>query len=380
MIHNGIDRPEVWKPLLGNKRVGLLTAASGFTADLVRNVDSMLANGIQLTALYGPEHGIRGGGGAGDNVDTSIDIKTGLTVFSLYRKDSKRFTQAMLDGVDVVVYDIVDVGVRFYTYITTLLYALEDCARFGKTLVVLDRVNPLGGIAVEGGALAQDCHSFIGDYDMPIRYGLTAGEFATMANAEMKFGCDLEVVEVSGWQRDMMFHQTGLPWVPPSPALQHYENAVLYPGTCLLEGTNLSEGRGTADPFAIVGAPYIDGEVLAFQMNAKALPGVRFVPVVFTPSASKHQNVECQGVKLLLDDPAQYQSVQAGLALMDTVAALYPEQFAFTPPHADFSLPSIDLLSGSHKLREGQSAAAYMAEADQYCQSFQKRSCQYYRY
>ena len=380
MIINGIDRPEVWTKLLKGKRVGLLTAASGFDAGLCRTVDRMLMEGVHLTALFGPEHGIRGAAFAGDDVDTTIDPRTGLTVYSLYRKDSKRFTENMVKDVDVIVYDIADVGVRFYTYITTLLYTVEDCVRFNKPLVVLDRINPLGGIALEGGALLPDCHSFIGDYDMPIRYGLTVGEFAIMANAEQRFRCDLTVVEVQGWRRNQLHCDTGLPWIPPSPALQHFENALLYPGTCLLEGANVSEGRGTADPFALIGSPYIDGECLSEAMNDQRLRGVRFLPTAFTPTDRKYQGILCSGVKILLKDAHACEPVTVGLTLLDTIRALWPDDFAFLPPSTEFSLPAIDLLSGSHQLREGQSGQEYLTEAQAACKTFAKRSRPYQLY
>lgn len=380
MIINGIDRPEVWTKLLKGKRVGLLTAASGFDAGLCRTVDRMLMEGVHLTALFGPEHGIRGAAFAGDDVDTTIDPRTGLTVYSLYRKDSKRFTENMVKDVDVIVYDIADVGVRFYTYITTLLYTVEDCARFNKPLVVLDRINPLGGITLEGGALQPDCHSFIGDYDIPIRYGLTAGEFAMMANAEQRFGCDLTVVEVQGWRRNQLHCDTGLPWIPPSPALQHFENALLYPGTCLLEGANVSEGRGTADPFALIGSPYIDGECLSEAMNDQRLRGVRFLPTAFTPTDRKYQGILCSGVKILLKDAHACEPVTVGLTLLDTIRALWPDSFAFLPPGTEFSLPAIDLLSGGHQLRKGQSGQEYLTEAQTACETFAKRSRPYQLY
>lgn len=380
LIDNGIDRPKIWTKLLRGKRVGLLTAASGFDAGLHRSVDRLVTEGIRLTALFGPEHGIRGAAYAGDDVDTTVDSRTGLTVYSLYRKDSKRFAENMVRDVDVIVYDIADVGVRFYTYITTLLYTVEDCARFHKPLVVLDRINPLGGIALEGGSLQLDCHSFMGDYDMPVRYGLTAGEFATMVNTEQHFGCDLTVVEVKGWNRNQLHCDTGLPWIPPSPALQHFENALLYPGTCLLEGVNVSEGRGTADPFALIGAPYIDGERLSEAMNDQHLHGVRFLSASFTPTERKYQGVPCSGIKVLLEKPHSCESVTLCLMLLHTIQMLWPEDFCFLPPGTEFVLPSIDLLSGSHKLREGQNVQEYLAEAQTTCEAFVKRSHPYLIY
>ncbi|MCE5343545.1 MAG: DUF1343 domain-containing protein [Eubacteriales bacterium] len=380
MVRNGIDRCTVWSALLKGKRVGLLTTGSGFDAELRSTVDVLRKEGIKLTALYAPEHGIHGASSAGDTVDTTIDHRTGLTVYSLYRKDSKRFTENMFTDVDLVVYDIADVGARFFTYLTTLLYTLEDCAAFGIPLVVLDRVNPLGGMRIEGAMLADDCVSFVGGYPMPIRYGLTAGEYAQMVNSEQKIGCDLTIVEVAGWRRNMLFPETGLPWIPPSPSLQHFENALLYPGTCLLEGTNLSEGRGTSDPFLILGAPYIDADVLAEAMNDCTLSGVRFLPAGLTPTASKYQQNPCYGVKIIIDDPYQCEPVHIGITLLDKVRECWPQDFAFLPPSTAGQLPIIDLLSGNHTLREGYRGEQYWFTAQKDCEAFACRRKPYLLY
>jgi len=378
LILNGIDRPERWLGLLSGQRVGLLTSAAGLNAQLQRNLDALMSAGVRVTTLFGPEHGIRGDAAAGNDVAAGTDPRTNLPVFSLYRKESKRFTENMLRDVDVVVYDMADVGARFYTYITTLLYTVEDCGRTHVPLVVLDRVNPLGGAVIEGCALAADCHSFIGDYDLPIRYGLTAGEFAMMVNAERRCGCDLTVVPVAGWRRHQLHCDTGLPWIPPSPALQHFENALLYPGTCLLEGVNVSEGRGTADPFLLIGAPYIDGERLAEHMNSLSLPGVAFIPAHFTPAERKYAGVACSGVKILLTDAHACFSVTVGVRLLDAIRSLWPSDFAFLPPGQEFDRPALDLLSGNDRLRRGQSAHEWLGEAQADCAAFAKRCLPYH--
>lgn len=380
MVQNGIDRPEVWKKLLRGKRVGLVTAASGYDATLRRSVDCMLAEGVRITALFAPEHGLRGAAAAGEDVAAASDPRTGLPVYSLYRKESRRFSENMFHDVDVMVYDIGDVGARFFTYLSTLLNTVEDCARFHTPLVVLDRINPLGGCVAEGASLRLDCRSFVGAYPLPIRYALTPGEFALMANVQERFGCELTVVEAVGWRRGWLHPQTGLPWVPPSPALQHFENALLYPGTCLAEGTNLSEGRGTAAPFLLLGAPYADADTLAHRLTSLALPGVGFLPAAFTPSAGKHAGVACEGVRIILTDAHVCRPVTVGLALLDAVRELWPGAFAFLPPGGESNLPMIDLLSGNHRLREGQTGAGYLAGAATDCEAFLARSKPYRLY
>ena len=380
MVHNGIDRPDVWRKLLRGKRVGLVTAASGYDASLRRSVDCLLAEGMRVTALFAPEHGLRGAADAGEDVGSAVDPRTGLPVYSLYRKESRRFTENMFRDVDVITYDIADVGARFYTYLSTLLTTVEDCARFHRPLVVLDRVNPLGGSVTEGAALQPDCRSFVGAYDVPIRYAMTPGEFALLVNHEERCGCDLTVVEATGWRRNWLHPQTGLPWVPPSPALQHFESALLYPGTCLAEGANLSEGRGTAAPFALIGAPYVNADTLSDRLNAQTLPGVRFLSAAFTPSTSKHAGVPCEGVRILLTDAHACRPVTVGLAVLDAVRGLWPESFAFLPPAGESGLPMIDLLSGSHRLREGQTAAGYLADAAADCETFLTRSTPFQLY
>ena len=223
--------------------------------------------------MFGPEHGVRGNIGAGELVDQYTDPVTGLPVYSLYGKAGRHFTQEMLECFDLLIYDIQDVGVRFFTYLSTLRNALADCAAAGKTLLVLDRPNPLGGEIVEGGMVQEGYYSFVGCCRFPYRYGLTAGEAAVMLNEEEKLGCDLQVAKCTGWKRTMQYPEWNKIWIAPSPALMNFESVLCYPGTCLLEGTNISEGRGTAAPFRVVGAEFIDAEELAEVLNRAGLPG-----------------------------------------------------------------------------------------------------------
>ena len=235
MVLNGLDHLADAAPWLKGRRLGLITSTSGVTRMLTSGIDAIHAQ-FPLTALFGPEHGVRGDHDAGATVETYTDPATRLPVYSLYRKDSQHMTPEMLDLVDTVIYDIQDIGARFYTYISTLLYVMRDCAAAGKELVVLDRINPLGG-KVEGGLLQP---GFVGAYPLTTRYGLTPGEFARLANEEQHIGCQLHVLPVLGWKREMLFPETGLYWMMPSPAIPNFETALLYPGTCLTEATNIS--------------------------------------------------------------------------------------------------------------------------------------------
>ncbi|MGG1880497.1 DUF1343 domain-containing protein [Paenibacillus cisolokensis] len=360
MVRNGVDSLLNYRHLLEGKRVGLITTPTGLTADF-RSTISIVHEYFHLAAMFSPEHGVRGDLDAGALVDTYIDPYTGVKVHSLYRKDSKRLTPQMLEEIDVLVYDIQDVGVRYYTFIYTMLYALEDCAKAGIPFIVLDRVNPLDGVTVEGNTLKPGYRSFVGNYELAVRYGLTAGEVAMMANDQQDWKAELHVVPLTGWTRDMRFPQTGLTWVHPSLGMPRYETALLYAGTCLFEGTNCSEGRGTTFPFEMIGAPYIEAQQLADVMNAKQLPGVRFRPVHFKPTASKHAGELCGGVQLYVTEDQLIRPLEIGVTLMFAIRDMY-ELFSFLPPIKEGSRPFIDLLCGDRLYRETQASASQLLE------------------
>ncbi|QMV43642.1 exo-beta-N-acetylmuramidase NamZ family protein [Cohnella cholangitidis] len=353
-IRNGIDCISEYGHLFEGKRVGLITSPTGLNSDFVSTI-RILHEKHQLAAMFSPEHGVRGDQQAGALVDTYEDPITGVPVYSLYRQDSKRLTPEMLDAVDVVVYDIQDVGVRYYTFIYTMLYALEDCAKAGKEFVVLDRINPLDGMTVEGNILKPGYRSFVGNYPLTVRYGLTAGEVATMANEQMDWNGKLSVVRCEGWERNMLFPDTGRIWVQPSMGLPRFEAALLYSGTCLFEGTNLSEGRGTTSPFEMIGAPFINAERLADEMNRKKLPGVIFRPVFFKPTFSKYQDELCRGVQVHVTNARAVRALETGVHLMFTIKQSY-EEFAFLPPIKENSRPFIDLLGGDRLYRDSEPA------------------------
>lgn len=378
MVKNGIDRILSYSHLFQGKRIGLITTPTGITSEFVSTIQ-ILHDNFNLTALFSPEHGVRGDQAAGAMVETYTDPLTGVPVYSLYRKDSKRMTTDMLNQVDMVVYDIQDVGVRYYTFIYTMLYALEDCAKADKEFVVLDRVNPLDGLTVEGNVLKPGYESFVGNYPLCVRYGLTTGEVARMANEQKGWNARLHVIPCEGWERNMLFPQTGQIWVHPSLGIPRFETALVYAGTCLFEGTNLSEGRGTTFPFEIIGAPFIDAERLADEMNSRGLPGVRFRPVYFKPTTSKFQGELCAGIQIYVTDALSYRSVETGLTLMYTIKRNY-EEYSYLPPVKEGSRPFIDLLCGDKLYREEAGLTEMLEKFREESRDFAREKQKYHLY
>jgi len=330
-VSPGIEVIMKKQSILKGKRVGLITNPTGVNSALISSIDLLhQAPGIELTALYGPEHGVRGDAQAGDKVDSYIDEKTGLPVYSLYG-DTRKPTPEMLKNVDVLLFDIQDVGTRFYTYIYTMAYAMEAAKENGIPFIVLDRPNPQSGLKVEGPVLDPNYSSFVGMYPIPLKHGMTAGELAKLFNDEFNIGADLTVIKMKGWKRQMFFEDTGLPFVLPSPNMPTPDTGIVYPGTGLIEGTNMSEGRGTTKPFELIGAPYMKSTELAEKLNGLKLPGVRFRAASFTPTFSKHQNKLCHGVELYVTNRSAFKSVNTGIAIIKTVHDLYPNDFEFLP-------------------------------------------------
>ncbi len=350
MVKNGIDCVDRWHKVLNGKRLGLITSVSGVDRHLNSTID-ILHKKYRLTALFGPEHGVRGNISAGGDVEDYTDSCTGLPVYSLYRRNSKRLTEEMLKQVDAVVYDIQDLGVRYYTFISTMIYAMEECARFEKEFIILDRYNPLGDV-VEGNCLKPGFESFVGAYPLCMRYGLTVGELALMVNEEKNLGCRLTVIPCEGWSRQAMHPETGHVWVMPSPGMPRYETALMYSGTCLFEGTNISEGRGTTAPFEIIGAPFVDASMLVKHMTEKRLPGVLFSPAYFTPYFSKFKGEACEGIHIHVTDSLEFRSVLCGLELLLAIRTIYKDQFAFLDPYEGSTRRMEDLLFGSDQLTE----------------------------
>jgi uncharacterized protein YbbC (DUF1343 family) len=335
--------------ILRGARVGAVVHPASVTSDLRHTADVLRGHGdIRLVSLFGPQHGARG-----EKQDNMIesgfyeDPDTGLPVHSLYG-ETRVPTRDMMGDIDVLVFDLQDAGTRVYTFIHTMAYCMEACARFQKRMLVLDRPNPINGNAVEGNLLDPECRSFVGLYPIPMRHGMTVGEMALMLNSEFGIGCDLAVIEMQGWLRNYWFDQTGLPWVQPSPNLPTLDSATVYPGTVLFEGTIVSEGRGTTRPFEYVGAPGIDGREYADYLNNLGLPGVVFRPVSFEPAFNKWAGDMCGGVQIHVRDRERFEPFITGIAALSALRSLYPDLFRWrNPPYEyEFEKMPIEILCG----------------------------------
>jgi uncharacterized protein YbbC (DUF1343 family)/CubicO group peptidase (beta-lactamase class C family) len=325
-VLNGIDvlERDNFKPLAG-MRIGLITNHTGRNREGRQTIDVLnKAPGVKLVALFSPEHGIRGL--VDDKVADSKDDATGLPIYSLYG-ESRRPKPEQLKDLDALVYDIHDVGVRFYTYISTLGYAMEEAAKVKLPVFVLDRPNPIGGLDVEGPIADSDKLSFTSYHTIPTRHGLTIGELAQLFNRQRNIGADLRVIKMDGWRRAMWFDETNLTWINPSPNMRSLTEATLYPGVGLLETTNVSVGRGTDTPFEVVGAPWIQGDRLAEYLNQRGIPGVRFVPLRFTPNASVFKDQQCGGVNIIITDRALFHPLPMGIEMALALRKLYPNDW-----------------------------------------------------
>jgi uncharacterized protein YbbC (DUF1343 family) len=353
-------------PLRG-RRVGLICNPTAVDRRLRHAADLLHAlPGVTLSALFGPEHGVRGDAQYMAAVEGGIDAITGLPVHSLYgaTRESLQPRPEALAGLDVLCFDIQDVGARYYTYQATMLLGMEAAARAGLAFVVLDRPNPIGGSRVEGPALRPGFESFCGLHDLAPRHGLTVGELARLFVAERGLDLDLEVVPCQGWRRGQGFRATGLPWVLPSPNMPTPETALVYPGMCLLEGTNLSEGRGTTRPFELLGAPWLDPARLAAALSAERLPGVRFRQASFTPTWDKHAGARCHGVELHVHDAEAFRPFRTGLACVLQARAQAPDRFRWRTETYEFvdGVPAFDLLCGSDRERTAIEAGATLRD------------------
>jgi len=340
---------------LDGKRVGLVCNPASVDSEL-RHVADLFARHpkAQLAALFGPQHGFRS-----DVQDNMIETGHGedctrrVPVYSLY-SETREPTAKMLEGLDVLVIDLQDVGSRIYTFIYTMANCLIAARKHGVKAIVCDRPNPIGGADVEGPMLVKGYESFVGQYPIPMRHGMTIGELANLFNAEFALGADLEVIGIEGWTRGMYFDITGLPWVMPSPNMPTLDTAIVYPGTVLFEGTNVSEGRGTTRPFELTGAPWPIAERFAEQLNALKLDGVLFRPAVFEPTFQKHARTTCAGAQMHVLDRRTFRPVEAGVALIKAYRDAGPDKFAWRQPPYEYEhtkMP-IDILAGSSELRE----------------------------
>lgn len=336
------------------RRIGLVANPASLDAERRHVVEvAAAAPEIRLTALFGPQHGFRSD--VQDNMietDHARHPRLGVPVYSLYG-ETRTPTPAMLSDIDLLVIDLQDVGTRVYTYVHTMTNCLQACGAAGVPVVVCDRPNPIGGAAVEGPMLRAGYESFVGQFPIPLRHGLTIGELARLCNDTFGLGASVEVLPVAGWRRDVYHDGTGLPWVLPSPNLPTLDSAVVYPGMVLLEGTNLSEGRGTTRPFEIAGAPWLDAHRLAEAMNGLGLPGAWFRPAEFQPTFQKHAGETCGGCQIHVTDRAAFRPVLTAVAFLQTCRRLDPERFAWREPPYEYEavIPPIDILSGSDALR-----------------------------
>jgi uncharacterized protein YbbC (DUF1343 family) len=361
--------------VLTNQRVGLVSMPAAVLPDLTSSLDALRDAGVNVTALFGPEHGFGGAALDGAHVSNTTDPRTGLPVFSLYGAISEP-TVEMLANVDALVFDMQDVGVRFYTYLSTLFYVLRGTGKAGKPMFVLDRPNPITGSIIEGGPIAPGFESFVGIVNIPMRHGMTLGELTSYINIEYALNADLRVTKMNGWQREVWFDETALPWVPTSPAMPHLSTATLYPGMCLLEGTNLSLGRGTALPFEVCGAPWLDSQALAEALNGLQLPGVHFRATVFTPCASNHAGSECHGVQVHVIDRNSLRPVEMTLHLIAVARCLSGDAWMWNP-HFERLAGGSDVRSA---LEVGKSVAEIVATWEESIAAFLHQREKYLMY
>ena len=353
---------------LRGKRVGLITNHTGIDRARTPDIDLIARHEhLKLVALLAPEHGIRGTVADGETILDETDPRTGIPIHSLYLSEDRGPTPEMLKDVDVLVYDLQEVGGRTWTYVSTMALSMQAAARKGIPFVVLDRPNPIGGEIVEGALLDPRFRSFVGMYPIPARHGMTVGELATLFNRQHGIGADLIVARVANWRRSQWFDETGLPWVNPSPNLRSFAALMSYPGTVYFEGTTVTEGRGTDRPFEQVGAPWLDAPTVARVMNARGLPGVRFEPITMAvlPTAAKHKGQTIPAIRFVVTDRQAYRPVRTALLLIDEIRRRHRRDFAWTA--------TIDRLTGSDKVRlaiEGDRLPALLDEWDREAAAF----------
>jgi uncharacterized protein YbbC (DUF1343 family) len=354
-VRTGIDLFEKkWPGRLKGARIGLLVHPASINRVFKHTVDHLSKyRKCRLSALFGPQHGIRG-----ETQDNMIewegfrDKNTGMPIFSLYGQTRKPYPE-MLEEIDVLAIDLQDIGARYYTFVWTMELCMQACMETKKSVVLFDRPNPIGGHITEGPILDQHYSSFVGQRPLPIRHGMTIGEMGTYLHHEYYPSLDFHVIPMDGWKRKMWFDETGLPWIMPSPNMPALDTAIVYPGMCLLEGTNISEGRGTTRPFEIFGAPFIDPDTLVNHLMKSKLPGVIFRPIYFQPTFQKHIGRLCGGAQIHISDRDKFRPFKTGVAVIKAIRDLYPRKFAWKqPPYEyEFTKMPIDVLAGTDRLR-----------------------------
>jgi uncharacterized protein YbbC (DUF1343 family) len=355
---------------LRGKRIGLITNHSAISRDGRQAIDLIAGHpDVKLTALFAPEHGIRGTVAAGDRIEDERDSKTGLPIYSLYKTEDRGPADSMLANVDALVYDLQEVGGRTWTYVSTMALSMQAAKRKGIPFVVLDRPNPIGGEIVEGAPLDPQFKSFVGMYPIPARHGMTVGELATLFNSRFGIGANLTVIQAANWKRSQWFEDTGLRWVNPSPNLRSPNALKNYPGTVYFEGTNLTEGRGTERPFEQIGAPWLNAAEVARVMNARALPGIRFeaITMAVEPTAAKHKGLTIPGIRFQITDRATYRPVRTALLVIDEIRRQHMADFRWTA--------TIDRLTGTNRVKQAIEAgtlANILAEWDREAAAFRE--------
>ena len=354
--------------LLDGARVGLIVNPASIDSRFAHAADLFhLERRINLVALFGPQHGIRGE--TQDNMiewQSFTDKRTGLPAFSLYG-ETRKPTPEMLSGLDALVFDVQDVGTRVYTFIYTMALAMEAAGERGLKFIVLDRPNPINGLRVEGNIHEPEFRSFVGMFPIPMRHGMTAGELALMFKGEFAVKCELEVIEMEGWRRGMFYEDTGLSWVMPSPNIPTIDTAIVYPGTVMIEGTNVSEGRGTTRPFEIIGAPFIDSYALVEELEKDKLPGVVFRPHNFQPTFHKFSGEICGGIQIHVTDRDQFRPVATGVAIISAIRRLHPESFGWKQPPYEYVYDRLpfDVITGTAGLRQQIESGISVAEIEE---------------
>jgi uncharacterized protein YbbC (DUF1343 family) len=347
-------------------RVGLLVNPTSVTRDLTHAIDALQSQDVDIVRLFGPEHGVRGEAQDMEAVDEHSDPLTGIPTVSLYGDtfESLAPSPGDLEGLDIVLADIQDIGARYYTYIYTIGLTMRACGEAGIPVWVLDRPNPITGVHVEGNIVQPDCVSFVGMQPIAVRHGMTTGEACRFFDRFGGWSCDLEVVELQGWRRSMWFDETGLPWVIPSPNMPTLETAVVYPGQCLLEGTQASEARGTTRPFEFFGAPYVDAYALKSELDAASLPGVAFRPISYRPKFQKCADETCAGLQIHVTDRDAYRNMETSYAIIGAMMKLFPDDFEWREKAYEFvdDIPAIDLLFGDRSIRRRLEAGELAVE------------------
>jgi uncharacterized protein YbbC (DUF1343 family) len=377
-VRLGVERLVDDPALLAGRRFAVLANQASVNAELVPTWRALTSVGGELMRIFTPEHGLWGVAQDMEAVPAEREPVLGLPVTSLYGASAETLAPRAeyLSDLDAVVADLPDIGCRYYTFAATLAHMIAACEAAGVEVIVCDRPNPLGGLALEGGPVERGCRSFVSELPVPVRHGMTLGEMALLLREARHSRLALSVLSCSGWRRETWWEETGLPWVAPSPNMPTPVTATIYPGACLVEATNLSEGRGTTRPFHLVGAPWLDGERLAAGLAVLDLPGSRFRPTVFRPEFGKHAGKVCRGVEWHVTDRTAVRPVETGVRLLAGIRALHPGEFAWREEPYEFvsDVPAIDLLTGSSRAREvieGRADASVLFDAwASYCEDF----------